>query len=431
MPTKKTVTTVEEGATEPEVIEVDEVEEAAESALDGLLAEFSGADDVTVNVYRQGEGKNLSFLFKTMPEDMTGGDIMERCRDQFGTGDYRMHVREGRRLVANRSFSVEAPVKPTAPQPTQFGTPELMALMTKQNENMQAMFANTMTAIATMFSGASQNQPAVNPVEMQNSIIQGIQTMKQLAEPSEQGPGPVEMLVKGLELAREIAPKTGETNTNDIFLKALEAFPALAQMGHRNPPVGMEGHQPVHALKGPPKPAPTSGPQDKPDPQATPENEAKMIKEKEQEDFIAQARANLQWLCRLASQNKDPELYAEVVLDQMGREAVLEFIGHDTALEQLAVIEPSVKLYPGWFHMLKDAILELTREGDDEPDKGGDVVAAEPEVVPLTPEVVLERIDRSGLRREGQQGAPVTIPSGDASPDTQWNGSDSESPSDT
>lgn len=446
MPTRKTITTVEDTPPESEVVEVvDEVEEAAESALDGLLAEFSGADDVTVNIYRQGEGKNLRFLFKTMPEESNGGDIMERCRDQHGTGDYRMHVREGRRLVANRSFSVEAPAKPEPVQPQQFGVAELMAMMTKQNENMQTMFASTLTAIASM--GARDNTPAVDPVAQQTALIEGVRAMREIAAPADTGPSGVEMLIRGLELAKDMAPKTGETNANDIFLKALEAFPALAQAGRGGGAHPMQPRAPgAHPMMPGPRPgqptkppAPTTPQPPNPTTPPPPQPEAP-ADDPETVAFIAQARHNLQYLCRLASQNKNPELYAEVVIDNMGREAVVDFIGHDNALEQLAAIEPAVGLYPGWFAELKEAILTIASEEtvpDEGPvEQGGEGAPisddAISEVVPLTPDVVLSRINESGLRREGQQDAPVLIPSGDPEvPDTKWDGGNSEPASDT
>ena len=453
MPRKVITTETTETMPETEVIDTEEeLEIAAETALDGLLAEFSGADADVVNVYRQGEGKNISFLFKTMPEEMSGGDIMERCRDQFGTGDYRLHVRKGARILANRSFSVEAPTKPETPQqPQQFGITELMAMMTKQNENMQSMFANTLTAIATMTAGAAKNQPAVDPIAMQTSMLQGLVTMKDLAG-DDKGPGPVEMLIKGLELAKDMSPKTGETNTNDIFLKALEAFPALAQagkaatqggmpsarpsppmapapgQGHVNPPMKTSAGT-VHALKAPPPPAQNPAPVN-----PAPENEAT----KEQTEFFAQARDHLQGLCRLAAQDKDPEIYAPMIVDQMGEEAVREFIGHDNALDQLASIEPTVTLYPGWFNHLKEAILDILQPDTEPVPEEAPIIKDGPEGAPvsdepeeLSPELVLERINASGLRREGQQNAPILIPAPDGQADVVWFGGDSEPASDT
>lgn len=427
MPTRKVITETIENETEtPEVIEIDEIEEAAESALDGMLAEFSGADDVSVNVYRQGEGKNISFLFKTLPEDMNGGDIMERCRDQFGTGDYRLHVRKGSRILANRSFSVEAPkaVAPTAPRDS---SGDIVALITAQMANQQQMFLGAMTAMAEAFKGGNNNAPPpIDPVAQQNSILAGIVTMKELAETGQKGPDAVTMLIKGMELAGNMAPKSGDTNFNDIALKAIEAFPALAavtgqQKGPAPQPVPGQIMRPVTVNPGQPSKIPPTGHAPQPSPAPTPETAP--AKDKETEAFILQARANLQWLCRLAQADKDPGLYAEVILDQMGPETVLEFIGHDNALQQLAQIEPMVDVYRGWFLRLKDAILELTAEENEaETAPEGELIAADE---PPTPEIVIQRINETGLRRTD---APVTVRETDTA---RADGSDSEPSGDT
>lgn len=407
MPIKKTITEVVEGPEDEQeiiVTEDDLAEEAEETALDGLLAEFQGADNVSVNVYRQGDGKNMSFLFKTTPEEMTGGDIMERCRDKFGTGDYRMHVRQGRRIVANKPFSVEAPKEPAEIVTPQNNNSDIIALIQSQNTQMATLFQSTMAAMAEAIKGSHSQQPAVDPVAMQASVIQGLAAMKEIAGGDKSEPGAVEMLIKGLELAKELAPKTGDTNTMDILSKGLDMMPMLAKageinkptQGHHNPPVGIPPHKPVEALKGPPPAA-------NPVPEVSPEEEQKR---KESEMFFAQAKANLRFLCKQAQENRDPGLYAEVVLDQMGEEQVLEFIGKEDALETLAKIEPGVAIYQGWFIALRNAILELTSESNKEPDEP--VPNDDPEHTDFA--TVVARINDSGLRREGQDNAPVLIP---------------------
>jgi len=118
---RKTVTTeVVENETPPvggieayKYIDEDDQSAEAESALEGLLSEFSGSGDAIVNVYRQIDGaNNIAFLFKTTPTEMRGGEIMEKLRDTYGSGDYRVHVRESNRIVGNKGFSVEAAAVP-------------------------------------------------------------------------------------------------------------------------------------------------------------------------------------------------------------------------------------------------------------------------------------------------------------------------------
>ena len=417
MPRRKTVTEVVEDAADDKPIEIvdeSEIEETEqEDALDGLLSEFMGADNIVVNVYRQGEGKNLNFLFKTHPQEMTGGDIMETCRDKYGTGDYRVHIREGRRIISNRPFSVEAPkvAEVEAPKTESFGMSELMALMSKQNEQMQTLMLGTMTALANAFS--NQGAPAQAPVDL-NGLVQSVAALKAMSDDKRTEPGAVEMLIKGLELAKDMAPKTGETNVADLGLKFMEALPMLQAAGNKQAP---QPRPAPPALKAPDpggeKHPMMPGPQTatvKPGPiQATkpePQNEPDP-----NEQFWIQAKQNLQWLCRQASRNGNPELYAEVVLDQFGEEKTLEFVGKPDALNTLAQIEPAVGLYPGWFNALRDAILNMTGEQTDEPSEPVPNDSQVDDGLPTQdPGVVVARIDASGLRTQGREGATVTIP---------------------
>lgn len=86
-------------------------------------------------------------------------------------------------------------------------------------------------------------------------------------------------------------------------------------------------------------------------------------------------RQQLAWLVKQASVGKNPDLYAELLLDQVGEQTVLEFIGKPDALEQLAGIEPRVKDYNVWFEELRGCILELTA-----PEEGGHIEREQPPI---------------------------------------------------
>lgn len=439
--TTKTETVEETSPDTVEIIDGSEDETPEDLALAGFLSEMRGnAEDIIANVYRaSGKGKRLGFMFAFSPDEMTGGELMEKIRDEYGPGEYRVHVRQGEGLIANRPITIAEKLdKPEAMEEKAdaFGPREFIALMQSQAASQQQMFAQTMAAFAEVFKGAQSQQPAVDPVAMQNSVLQGMVTLKQLSEDGKKPDvDPVQLLIKGIELSQNLAPKTGETNTTDVLLKGLEMFPMLAKagetkhpmmpgpgQGHTNPPTGIPPHKSVHSLKAPepeyakpntPRTAETGQPQ-QPD---------------ENEMFMLQAKANLAFLCKQAQGNKDPSLYAELILDQMGEQQVMEFIGKPDALDTLAKIEPGVAVYQGWFLALRTAILELTTDenqehGDAVPD---DETIFEAEETP-DPATVVARIDDSGIRREGRKGASVTIP--DADPVT-IDGGDGDPSSDT
>lgn len=342
MATRRTTTVTEEEPPEEaeyiEVIDGEEDEDQQLDALEGMISEFQGAADAVVNVYRQGEGKNLSFLFRTNPGEMTGGEIMERCRDRFGTGDYRVHIRKGPRLVANKPFSVEAEKDDEKPDAKNGGLDTLAFITMMQENNKQTM--NMFTEAMKAFAGAQNNAPVFDPIAAQTAMIQSVATLKGLAEPKDDSKNAVAMLIQGLTLAKELGPKDGETNSSDILLEGIRQFgPALTNAAQ------------TMQAKNPALPAPG-------DPQAN----ADADREREMGLRQIMFRQQLGFLVQNAANGKNPELYAELLLDQLGEKVVLEFIAQPDALDRLIATNPDVANYRGWFEALRGSILELTAD---------------------------------------------------------------------
>jgi len=374
MATRKTTTVTEENAASDDdgvttIYESDDDIQALD-ALEGMVAEFAGAQGTVVNIYRQGEGKNLSFLFRTNPDEMTGGEIMERCRDNYGTGDYRVHIRDGARIVKNAPFSVEAKKEPDPAQAAGNSNMELITIMQSSNQNMMAMFQTTMAAFAEAFKGNQNQTPAIDPVAMQQSMIQSVAALKSMSEPKDESKSAVDMFVQGITLAKDLSPKDGETNSSDILVKALEMFGGpMAEMAKAN--------LPGQSVPGLPAPETAPNPMAPPQPTGDPQADADAKREYEMGIQKIVLKQQLQFLLRQAAANKDPELYAELLLDQAGEERVLAFVGQENAIDQLISLNGEVQNYRGWFEQLREAILELTAP-DDASENGitGEVIPA-------------------------------------------------------
>jgi len=348
MATRRTTTVTEEEPQQDaeyiEVIDGEEDEDQQLDALEGMISEFQGAADAVVNVYRQGEGKNMSFLFRTNPGEMSGGEIMEKCRDRFGTGDYRVHIRKGPRLVANKPFSVEAE-KDDEIEPAKNGGLDTMAFITmmqESNKQTMTMFTEAMRA----FASNQNNAPVFDPVAAQASLMSQLASLKQMSEPKDQSKDAVAMLIQGLTLAKELGPKDGETNSSDILLEGIKQFaPALTNAA-----------QQIQA-RGPGNPAlPAPG-----DPQAN----ADADREREMGLRQVMMRQQLGFLVQNAAADKNAELYAELLLDQLGEKIVLDFIATPDAMDKLIAINPDVGNYRPWFEALRGSILELTADTGD------------------------------------------------------------------
>lgn len=354
-----TTETVDDGAELPEdgefieVIEGEEDEDQQLDALEGMIAEFSGAADAIVNVYKQGDGKNLAFLFRTNPGEMSGGEIMERCRDRYGTGDYRVHIRKGPRLVANKPFSCVAEnIEETAKPNGGLDTMAFITMMQESNKQTMVMFTEAMKA----FAGSQNSAPTFDPVAAQASLMQQLVSLKGLAEPKDESKGAIEMFVQGISLAKELGGSNGETNTSDILLEALKTFgqplAEAAQQMKANTPPG-------NGALPPPG-----------DPQAA--NDA--AREREMGIRQAMMRQQLGFLIQNAAAGKNAELYAELLLDQLGEKVVLEFIAKPDAMEKLIAINPDVATHRGWFEALRFHILELTGGAGDTDNQGAPII---------------------------------------------------------
>lgn len=377
MATRKVTTVTEEAAPDDDettlLFSEDDTGTAEVDALEGMISEFSGSADCVVNVYRQGDGKSLSFLFRTHPGEMSGGEIMEQCRDHYGTGSYRVHIRSGPRLVANKPFSVEAKKEPEENDRYQRNdnSHEMLAFITAQMNNQQAMFANTMTAFAEVFKGNQNSAPHFDPIAAQASLMNQLISLKQLSEPKDESKSAIDMFIQGISLAKELGPKDGETNTSDLLLKGLEMFgPTISEatkqaaLSRANPQQLPPGNPPGHLSE-----------------QNTPTN-ADAQREHEMGLMKIAMQHQVAFLIKQAEAGKDPELYAELLLDQVGVERALDFIGQPDAMKKLIELNPAVQLHHVWFDQLKAAIIDLTTDDDGGEDNSNEPAPVSGDYIP-------------------------------------------------
>jgi len=393
MATKKVTTVEEVDETAPDSPTVfDQIIAKGEegiTAADALIDEMRGTDDAVLNVYRDGVGRGkFAFLFALSPEDITARDIYEKCRDEYGGGNYRMHIRDPERIVHNVPFSVEAPKdKPeTAPvHPPGLGIAEVMAMMQASNDRQAAMFSESMRAMADAFKGNQSNQPAFDPVAAQASLMQQLVALKSMSEPKDKTKDAVDMFVQGISLAKDLSPKDGETNSSDILVKALEMFGGpMAEMAKSN-----LGAQTAPALPSPMGAPPN--PMAPPPPTGDPQVDADAKREYEMGLQKMVLNQQLQFLLRQAAANKDPELYAELLLDQAGEERVLAFVGQENAIDQLVELNGEVASHREWFESLRASILELTA-----PEPASENEGISGEIIPATEPDAISDTDNAG-----------------------------------
>lgn len=326
------------------------------SAADALIAEVRGTEDATVNVYRVGSGKGKeAFLFSYPADDVVARDIMERCQDEFDGGNFKMVIRDAEKIVRSARFSVEVPKeRPQIEKKDGLGTMELLTIMQGQQNQMMQMFQTTMTSFAEAFKGGRDNQTSIK------DIVESVAAMHALAPqaPKDDGSKYVEMLIQGMSLANEFGNR-GDTNTNDILLKALDYLPGLADVGKQ-----IQTMQSARNASGRP-------PQSQPQTPNDPEVAESVQREHEQGRQKAMWAMNVNMLLQWAKQGRDPSLYAELIIDQVGEEKVIEFIHRPDALEFLASFNGEVMTYRHWFEALKNELIATLTDDDDSANTDG------------------------------------------------------------
>ena len=325
-------------------------------------------------------------------------------------------MRESGRIRKSKTVEVEPPLE--APDPAQLitemkqaqqnesqGMAGVLAEMIKANSEAARQQADQMqNFMLTMVTAMSQNQnsaPAVNPVEMQTSMIQSMVALKELSAPSQENKSSTDLILEGVKLVNEIRGDEGgggEANMYSLLQKAMGEFggalTAAQTMQGAIPPTGAPQVAPGPVAMPQPAPvpgieqaAPTSSPAALPvdEPASQPGQAQNMSADPHPSaggNLAAPGLAAFQpyvtWLLNMARENKDPSLYAELLVDNMGAEMSYAWIADPQGQAVLIQQFPSINEHREWFDALGRAIDELTSVDDNPPDQ----VLNEPETEP-------------------------------------------------
>jgi len=288
----------------------------------------------------------------------TGQDLsLDTIRETFGGGTFRITARDSRNQYAG-SKRVTIIDLPKAAVPAREGE----YLRAGERSNTEAL-----TLIMKMMESQSQlmasllSRPPPAPVAGPTAL-ELVQLIKAL-EPKTSDP--VTTLMKGLELGKSLGGGGGETSMLDVALQGFQALsPLIAAKANQPPPAPAPPQAKLAAPGAPPPPAAA------PVPEKT--GEEMLILQKL--EFLKIVTANLVERAAHGKRPdgefvKDPELYADVFLDNLPDFITLDEIvarmSAPNALEQLAQINPAVKAHVEWFTQFRQAVLDSV-EPDDE-----------------------------------------------------------------
>lgn len=304
------------------------------------LRELGAGSDVRWTVFRQSDmgGKRAGHCGTLSTSELT----LDRIASEWGIGKYKIRgTRSNGQFAGQSTVTIaEEPKKPdaAAAQPAHNPMTEFLTLMEAQSAKRSAEmkeWAMILVPLATAVLPAilgRQNQPAGPTLA---DLTTTMMNMRSLSAP-ESGTSKFKELKEMLELTREMKPEdnTGSTWVDLIRDGVKELAPIVPAMMHaaqnRNAP-------PAAAT-----PAAQSGAAAA-RPQVT----------QGEPDMLAWLKQQLQGLVHQASLNKDPSLYAEVVLDNLPEGAdpkqLRDFLGGKTWWETLLAFHPPVAPYRKWF----------------------------------------------------------------------------------
>lgn len=362
MAKKKTQTVV---VTEPDIEEAevsgvldeveDEMEESLALDLQAVLAELGDTGQLTVQ------------LIKTHPKEeagvcstYSGAELsLDRVREEFGAGKYKLLVRGPTgRIATRKQVSIVAKKVPQGPNVT-----ELADLLKKQQSGegsnntlllmkMLEMQSQTMIAAMNRPLPPVHTPPSFGPAEMVTMMTGLASIMKPSSVES-----PIDAMLKGVDLVRKIRGDDdgGGDSVVSVVSKGLDMAASMLN-GAQNSTPAPPASRTVSArvIDTPTAIAPASTEPAEPAPP----------------DVLAVKLAWLkEWTRRLvdkARADRDPELYADVFLDELPEFVTatdLDGALRDAGwLTQLTLMNPNVADHSEWFAHFRGCVVERLDE---------------------------------------------------------------------
>lgn len=291
----------------------------------------------------------------------------DRIFEEWGGGRFRITVVDAAGKVRGNAIMMIAGKpkhKAEAPAPVaQVQAPGLGSEMARVLEGIQAAQAaaqkatdTQMAMLTTLLTSLINKEPPKAPPAPDPLAM--LEKAAAILKPRDDGGGKaVEMLLQGMELANRFGGGGHEPGMADVFLEGFRTIKDAAKLApnaHQPRPAQRRiAPQPQGVAAAPGDAAPAAPPPEPPTPA------------QRQDAWIKQ---QVQFLVVQASRAKDPELYAELFLDNLPAflpEAEAKRRMSDEAeLAKLAEAVPEVVNYLPWFEKFRDAVLAFIAQGE-------------------------------------------------------------------
>lgn len=323
--------------------------------LAGKVEELQAEDNAVINVYRQLSGNNakMPFLFTVPIDKYTIPELQQYIRDNYGGGDFRIHIRHGRHVVANKLLTIEAPkAAPVQEQP--------------RNNELQPVVDRLMDRIDRMEERISErnNNPAPqpaqkDPMDVMKETISLIGSMQGLF-PQQKSNAREKSLLEQIEEAEKIYERLGRNRNDDGGFGQLmrDGLSPIIQIMQEEARARREGRAPNPSAKSQPK---TDGGNSSTQSSGSEMDAGNMMN-------------HVRTLVAAAERGGDPEVYAEVVLDFVPEEKQDEvgaFLSDPNSIDIIIGHFPQAEQHRDWMNSLREAILRSLDLDGAEGDTGG------------------------------------------------------------
>jgi hypothetical protein len=353
----------------------DELLEGADSAadldldeqlreLDAELGDDAAAKVVVHKVIANGDSQRCF----SCPRSQFFSD---KIREDWGAGTYSVLVYVNSRIRKRARITFAEPLArltPIAATPASSSTFDASTALRALEARLDAEAARNFELMKLLAGGA--RPPAVDPLQVQQQMLTMLSTVKELTAPASSSTdrGSVEVFLEGMKMAQKFAAGgAGEsTDWSGIALGVVEGMRALAQSQPAARPV-------VRAL---PAPSITD---------TTPASSPASDSGEGDTDMFAKLKEQLQFLVKKAAAGSDPELYADLVVDNLGdlnpmmQSLAVEYLKADDCLERLGAQEPGVLVHREWFARCLEEIRRVLSAQSAAPSLTGGGSASEPE----------------------------------------------------
>lgn len=287
----------------------------------------SGSGSGMLGIYRALPNKKEQFVCKMDASEFDP----EIIKGRFGGGDFIIKAYNERSKIAlKQHLSIEGEPIIVSAKPDYEPAPRVQNAPAFDMREFAMMMADNNRQLLT--SLASIMQPQSNG---RAEMLQEMLTMKELFSSGQQQGG-IEMIMKGIELARSVEPRTGEATGMDVLLESIKSLgPAIGAV--------------VKQTNRPPQPRVIKQPQHSDDMVSLPSTNAALPVQKTENEENMIFNYYVGMLVKFAKENRDPILYADLIADNVPDEKICELLNRTDVLEYLESINPGVADVRPWF----------------------------------------------------------------------------------